>query len=689
MQPSPKDTMATRYIAINEIREINDFQEKNSDRKSSHAIFLYDGLDKKRKERINDLIDHFSVDGLKISKMGFSSCNTNSTIPKAEVFLNVLEEKIKSGEIGSDTIIFMNFHTYADNDNLFFSIKGIESNLRIRTDEVYQFVWSFFPGSEKPSFHNLGCNTGYYSEDLANADGYVINYSGASPIGSKESILQAKEVLRFVTIHKKICGGMPRPEEIWQHMEHYVTQEMSIVGQGIHKNHKLITPRSTTTTTTATISTTTTTTTTTTTNSYGACKGHKNPKTLIEYSFRHRSMNDFLDILDIHDPKYRAIGKMSENAKNRILFHIVPNRVPWLKSYESANMPLFLVELLAHNDSEQKFLFCKEHNLFPNPIGEEKSTRFLIAACEDGNPKVVRRVFESPEFSISDSGKKTALMAAIKSRNKELIELLINQVSDFDQRDTNLNTVYHLACRQNNLEIIELLLKREIPSKLTTNSSNEKNTSTADLLNQRNKHNSTPLEIAIKKNNIEIVKRLLAAGANPHILNSKGIHLLEQAVFIGNASIMKLLLASEPRESKNFPDLALLLRTAILQSHDEIAMMLIAHCAATSQISEIDKPNESGATPLMLATYKQNTKLLRTLIESGANINAQNNEGHTVFHYVLKNRDKNMSKYLMKKGMDLSGGDFNFSSALALARNSGDSVAEEYIRSAMNKRNAH
>ena len=122
MQPSPKDTMATRYIAINEIREINDFQEKNSDRKSSHAIFLYDGLDKKRKERINDLIDHFSVDGLKISKMGFSSCNTNSTIPKAEVFLNVLEEKIKSGEIGSDTIIFMNFHTYADNDNLFFSM---------------------------------------------------------------------------------------------------------------------------------------------------------------------------------------------------------------------------------------------------------------------------------------------------------------------------------------------------------------------------------------------------------------------------------------------------------------------------------------------------------------------------------------------------------------------------------------
>ena len=414
MQPSPKDTMAIRYIAINEIREINDFQEKNSDRKSSHAIFLYDGLDKKRKERINDLIDHFSVDGLKISKMGFSSCNTNSTIPETEVFLNVLEEKIKSGEIGSDTIIFMNFHTYADSDNLFFSIKGIESNLRIRTDEVYQFVWSFFPGSEKPSFHNLGCNTGYYSEDLANADGYVINYSGASPIGSKESILQAKEVLRFTTIVKKIHGRMPSSEEIWQHMEHYVTQEMSITGRGIHKTHAQLTSQSTTTTTTATTSATTT----TTINNYGARKGHKNPKILIEYSFRHRTMNDLLNIIDIHDPKYRTIGKMSEKVKNRILFHIIPNRVPWLKFYSDATMPLFLVELMAHNDSEQKFLFCEEHNLFPNPIGEDRSTRFLIAACEDGNVKVVRQVFKSPKFSIADSGKKTALLAAIKSKNK-------------------------------------------------------------------------------------------------------------------------------------------------------------------------------------------------------------------------------------------------------------------------------
>ncbi len=51
-------------------------------------------------------------------------------MPKTEKFLDALREKIKSSEISSDTIIFMNFHTYAGEENLFFSIKGIESNLR-------------------------------------------------------------------------------------------------------------------------------------------------------------------------------------------------------------------------------------------------------------------------------------------------------------------------------------------------------------------------------------------------------------------------------------------------------------------------------------------------------------------------------------------------------------------------------
>jgi hypothetical protein len=161
MRPVPKETMKMRCPNIEEINRINSDEKNIPERKSSHAIFLYDGLDQKRKTKIEELIDSFSNDKIKISKLGCSPFGNGSADEKKLIFLDALGNKIKSEEIGKDTSIFMNFHTYADKENLSFSIKGSDKNLRIPIQEVYQYVWSFFPGREKPSFHNLGCNAGY------------------------------------------------------------------------------------------------------------------------------------------------------------------------------------------------------------------------------------------------------------------------------------------------------------------------------------------------------------------------------------------------------------------------------------------------------------------------------------------------------------------------------------------------
>ena len=693
MRPPSRETMKTQYIDVQDIAGIRNPDKNETKRKASHAIFLYDGLDEKKKKNIEEIIDHFSVDGLKISKLGLSSYATDSKTSEKERFLNALKEKIKSGEIASDTIIFMNFHTYADDDVLFFSIKGLESNFRIATHDVYEYIWSFFPDDKKPSFHNLGCNAGYYSRDLVEADGHVINYSGESPISSREVFYLAKEILRFVTVSKKIHGSIPSPEKIWQHMEHYVTQEMSIAGQGLHKTHSLMTPQAATVTTTTTTnsSTTTTTTTTTTTNDHSknnaARQSHKNPKTLIEYAFRHRPMHQLQKIMEIHDPKNRLIGSLSENAKKRILFHIVPNRVSWLKFYGNASMPNFLVELLAHSDSEYKFLFCKNNNLFPNPVGEKRSTRFLIASCEDGNSRVAKLILESPEFSISNQGIKAALLAAINAKSQPLVELLIDKVSDFDIGDTDGNNVFHLASCQADAGIMALLLDSKIPVKLADDNTAEQTLSMADFLNQKNKQGVIPLEIAIQRNKVDMVKKLLEAGANPDALNSVGKHLIRQAVFRGNASIVGLLLFSQFKFSATDIDFSLLLRRAITRSHDEIAMTLISHCIATGQLSELNKPDVSGETPLMLAVQNQNKKLIMALLESGSDINAKNYEGYTVLHYALKNKDKELSKYLLKSGIDLKAKGFDIDSALDLARDSDDNLAIQFIRAAMKERN--
>ena len=68
MRPVPKETMKMRCPNIEEINRINSDRKNIPERKSSHAIFLFDGLDQKRKTKIEELIDSFSNDKIKISK---------------------------------------------------------------------------------------------------------------------------------------------------------------------------------------------------------------------------------------------------------------------------------------------------------------------------------------------------------------------------------------------------------------------------------------------------------------------------------------------------------------------------------------------------------------------------------------------------------------------------------------------
>ena len=630
MRPIPKETMMTVRINIENNNGRKTDEKNTSDRVSSHAIFLFDGLDNSRKQRIEKIIGGFSEDELKISKMGCSAFGNCSENEKKEIIFKALIEKIKSGVIGSDTIIFMNFHTHIDSDRLYFSIKGVDKNIRIPVEEIYQCVWSHFPGDQKPSFHNLGCNTGYFSKDQQYLDSHVINYAGESTIGQKEGISQANEVLRFVSLSIKFNGSMPESEKIWQHMESHATQEMSITGKGsfmVHKPMEL--PASMI-------------------NGYfNPLKGHKNPKLLIEYAFRHRPMEQVQKLIEIHDPKYRQLKNMGESAKTRLLFHIIPNRVTWENFNQHVVNVSFLEKSLVHTDSLQKLLFLKEHGLLPNPIGQKRADRFLLAACTEGNAKVAELILAMPEFRFSDSGKRTALLEAIKSENVELVQLLTNHAPDFYIQNQNSNTVFHFASSQPTAAIIELLLKPDFLMKFPGGSTAERKKTREHLLNYDNKDGQCPLELAIKKNCPEIVRNLLDAGADPDRLNSKGKTFLHQAVFRGSPAVVELLLARFPETSGEKIDLSMLIRKAILRSEKKIAMMLIEYCGAAGKTQEINTPDASGTTPLMLAAKIKDVRLITALLDAGADPAARSNSGRNVLHKISKEISPNQKNSIL------------------------------------------
>ena len=611
MRPVPKETMKMRCPNIEEINRINSDEKNIPERKSSHAIFLFDGLDQKRKTKIEELIDSFSNDKIKISKLGCSPFGNGSADEKKLIFLETLGNKIESGEIGKDTNIFMNFHTHANKENLSFSIKGSDKNLRIPIQEVYQHVWSFFPGREKPSFHNLGCNSGFYAPDLQDGDGHVINYAGKSTISQNENIVQAKEVLRFIASNLNFDARMPSPERIWQHMQSYATQEMSLTGKGNYRSHQPMESPSLKT------------------NRY---LGHKDPMLLIEYAFRHRPMEQVLKLIAIHDPNFEKISTFSENKKIRILSHLVPNHVPWENFNQDASKTNFSEKDLDNHDSLQKFLFLHKKNIFPKFIDSDRADKIFIECCIADNAELATLVFEMPEFPLSDSGLKNAFIESVHLGNINIVKILIDKISDFMFQNQEMNTLFHFASMLPSSEIMQILLMPEYLIKFSGNFPAEKWEARKLLLDMTNRNKVSAMELAINKNNFKTVKLLLEAGADVYRLNSEGNYFFHQAVLRGNATIVKLFLESGLEIGQDNCDLSDLLREAINKSEREIALMLIAHCGSTKKISELNTQYSSSSTPLSLAVKKKDISLIKALLAAGANPSAINHLGQNVLH---------------------------------------------------------
>ncbi|CAM8655656.1 Ankyrin repeat-containing domain containing protein [Oxalobacteraceae bacterium] len=613
MRPIPKDTMKMRCPNIEETNGINSDEKKIPERKSSHVIFLFDGLDQKRKTKIEKLINYFSEDKIKISKLGCAPFGNGSADEKKLIFLEALGNKVKSEEIGKDTSIFMNFHTRYDADKLSFSIKGIDEVIRIPVKEVYQYVWSFFPGREKPSFHNLGCNSGYYAPDLQHGDGHVINYAGKSTISQNENIIQAKEVLRFISSNLNFDNRMPSPERIWQHMQGYATQEMSFTGKGSFRSHQPMNLQS---------------------SKINRHFGHKDPMLLIEYAFRHRPMEQVLKLIETHDPNLEKISAFSENKKIRILSHLIPNHVSWENFNQYVLDTPSLEKELENHDSLQKFLFLHEKNLFPKFIDSDSADEIFIDCCIEGNAEVATLVFEMPEFPLSDSGLRAAFLESVRLGNIDIVKILLNEIPNFMLKNQEMNTLFHFASTLPSSEIMKILLMPEFLIKFSGNFPAEQWEVRRLLLNMANSNNASPMELAINEKNSETVKLLLEAGADVYRLNSKGNHFFQQAVFLGNGTVVKLFLESGLETGQNNSDLSALLRRAINKSEREIALMLIAHCAATKKISDLNTQYSSGSTPLLLSVKKKDINLIKALLIAGADPAAINNLGQNVLHKI-------------------------------------------------------
>jgi uncharacterized protein len=190
-------------------------------------------------------------------------------------------------------------------------------------------------------------------------------------------------------------------------------------------------------------------------------------------------------------------------------------------------------------------------------------------------------------------------------------------------------------------------------------------------VNQASSDGTTALHWAVYRNDVSLIDRLLAAGANANAKNDYGSTPLSEAAVVGNAAVIKKLLkAGANAESANADGQTALMIVA-RSSNLEVAKLLLDHGANVNA-----REHWRGQTALMWAAAENQPEMVRLLLKHHANVNERSDltnfqrqvtseprmqarppGGYTPLLYAARRGCLDCAKFLVAAGADVNLGD--------------------------------
>ena len=286
----------------------------------------------------------------------------------------------------------------------------------------------------------------------------------------------------------------------------------------------------------------------------------------------------------------------------------------------------------------------------------------LQVASQYGYTETVRYLVGLPEVDVNhgDTDHHTALHLAAINKHTGVMQVLIDAGADIDTQNNNGCSPLHTACGAGDFDVVKMLVRAGARVCATNDTGCLAqavfcgHTETVRYLvclpevdvNHRNADHNTALQEAVLWKQTDVVQVLIDAGADVNIQNYEGSSPLHYACGLGALDIVKMLVRAGAGVRATNDAGRTCLSLAAWCGHTETVRYLVG-------LPEVDVNNqdtENNYTALHLAAINKHTDMVQVLIDAGADIDTQNNDGRSPLHTACASGLLDIVKMLVRAG---------------------------------------
>ena len=265
----------------------------------------------------------------------------------------------------------------------------------------------------------------------------------------------------------------------------------------------------------------------------------------------------------------------------------------------------------------------------------------LQSAASRGHSPMVRFLVEhGADPEMYGCSQRNALQLAASGGHAPVVKELLAAGANINSRG-QMGTALHCATTGNQPDTVKLLLEHGA-------NANEITATNEGITSPR----PSPLLRASMDGNLQIVKILLAAGADPNapsILWGNSEMPLHAAAKIGNIDVLEVLLEHGANVNAQAEDGFSAIHFAAQRGHHDALQFLLLDHHANPEVRLFN-----GSLALHTAASHGHPQCIEVCLEAGLDVSNQNSQGRTPLHWATEHGHKAAVETLLAKGVDVN-----------------------------------